>query len=322
VETKKVPARAAGGLSRAKNLTPEKRKEIALKANSARWELRATHKGSFKDDFGIDAECYVLNDQKKTAVISKTAMSATLGLAAKSTAFPRFWKSDAMKPFAAPELTEKLLQPIEFKWSSEASPDKLFNNVHGYDVTILIDVCNTIIKAAEAGSLKSRQKPIVKQARAILSASAKSGIQNLVYKLAGYDATREEVVSAFKMFVREEAREYEREFPNQLYEEWYRLYQIPKPEKNKPWKFMHLTKDHVYKNLAKSRGKILELTQNQRAANDEPNKKLHQFLSDIGSKALRQHLGQLLGIAQISKDKQEYEKYVNKIFGEQLLLDI
>ena len=45
--------------------------------------------------------------------------------------------------------------------------------------------------------------------------------------------------------------------------------------------------------------------------------KLHQFLSDIGVKALRQQLGQLLGIARISKNKNEYEGFFKKLFGQQ-----
>ena len=45
-----------------------------------------------------------------------------------------------------------------------------------------------------------------------------------MYALAGYDPTRNEVIEAFKFYVREEAREYEKEFPDRLYAEWYRLY--------------------------------------------------------------------------------------------------
>jgi hypothetical protein len=63
---------------------------------------------------------------------------------------------------------------------------------------------------------------------------------------------------------------------------------------------------------------ILELTKAQRASSgDERRKRLHQFLSDIGVKALRQHLGQLLGIAQVSQNEAEYEKHVRRIFGVQ-----
>ena len=122
--------------------------------------------------------------------------------------------------------------------------------------------------------------------------------------------------------VREEARDYEKEFPKQLYEEWYRLYRLPKPERNKPWKFKHLTVDQVYWPLARSGGKILQLTKAHRARSAERYKRLHQFLSDIGVKALRQHLGQLLGIAQVSRDKAEYERHFDNIFGNQPRLDL
>jgi hypothetical protein len=56
-------------------------------------------------------------------------------------------------------------------------------------------------------------------------------------------------------------------------------------------------------------------------ARNERSKKLHQFLFEVGVKALRQHLGQLLGIAQVSTDKTEYEKHVRRIFGSQQEMD-
>jgi hypothetical protein len=92
---------------------------------------------------------------------------------------------------------------------------------------------------------------------------------------------------------------------------------------HKPWKFNHLTVNHVYAPLANSHGHILELTRAQRAnSGQERRKRLHQFLSDIGVKALRQHLGQLLGIAQVSRDQNEYEGHVRRIFSLQYEMDL
>ena len=54
-------------------LTPEQRRAIAKRGAAARWgekPAQATHRGNFKDEFGIDVECYVLDDEHKTAVIS------------------------------------------------------------------------------------------------------------------------------------------------------------------------------------------------------------------------------------------------------------
>jgi len=320
MENDEVTGRAKGGIARAESLTDGERIEIAKKAAIARWGLKATHRGNFKEDFGIDVDCYVLNDERKTAVISQSGMGLALGLAPRGNAFPRFLASKGMSEVVGAQLAEKLKKPLKFQWAGVGAQGPSIA-VHGFDVTLLIDVCKAIIRAEEEEKLNVQQKHVAKKAHVIINASAKAGIQNLVYKLAGFDATRQEVVNAFKLFVREEAREYEKEFPDQLYQQWYRLYELPAPEKNKPWKFKHLTVEQVYTPLAKSKGKILELVRFQRATGKEKYKKLHQFLSEIGVKALRQHLGELIGIAKLSKDRAEYEKNVEKIFGDQAAFD-
>jgi len=314
-----------GGEARARKLSPERRREIAQRAIEARWAKagkeplpRATHKGSFKEEFGTDVDCYVLNDTQKTAVISQSGMGQALGLSLRGNAFPRFLSSKAMTGIVGADLREKIEKPLRFQWGSGGAAPPVM--VHGFDATILVDVCKAVLQADAEGRLAKNQEVVARNARIILNASAKAGIKGLVYALAGYDATKEEVIAAFKLYVREEARDYEKEFPDQLYEEWYRLYQLPKPERNKPWKFKHLTIDQVYRPLAKSRGKILELTKAQRENRNALWKKLHQFLSEIGVKALRTQLGQLLGIARISKSRQEYEGHFQTLFGEQFIL--
>jgi hypothetical protein len=162
----------------------------------ARWgdkPTRATHRGNFKDEFGIDVECYVLDDEQKTAVISQRGMGAALGLSGSSGAsLPRFLGSGNLAPYVGAELGEKLANPLIFQWSSVVLNMPL-TTIYGYDVTMLIDICKATIRAFEDGKLAKRQEHIVRQAHVILNASAKAGIKGLVYALAGYDATREEV---------------------------------------------------------------------------------------------------------------------------------
>lgn len=243
-------------------------------------------------------------------------MAAAIGLAERGNAFIRFAKSKSVAKHGGAELLGKIANPLVFTWGTGGAQQPP-SEIHGYDVTLLIDVCKAITKAADAGDLSPNQAHLLKQAHVIQNASAKAGITGLVYALAGYDATREEIITAFKFYVREEAREYEKEFPDQLYEEWYRLYELPKPERNKPWKFKHLTVNQVYYPLARSKGKVYELTQAQRAQSGKRHDKLHQFFSEIGVKALRQHLGQLLGVARIAKDRTEYEGFFQRLFGDQ-----
>ena len=49
------------------------------KAAIARWGAKATHMGSFKEDFGIDVDCYVLDNKRKTAVISQRGIGEAIG---------------------------------------------------------------------------------------------------------------------------------------------------------------------------------------------------------------------------------------------------
>lgn len=317
--------RVRSGLARAKALAPERRSAIAQKAAVARWgpkPVGATHKGNFKEELGIDVECYVLDDVEKTAVISQRGMARVLGMGSGGRAFPRFLASKAMAGAAGADLAEKVENPINFQWASRGAGDPP-RTINGLDAALLIDVCNAIITAEAKGSLKAtRYANIVRQAHIILGASAKSGIKGLVYSLAGYNPTAEEVIAAFKSYVKEEARKYEPEFPPQLYLEWHRLYNIPVPVRGKPWHFKHLTVNHIYHPLANSSGKVLELLRALRAADGDRQKKLFQFLNDIGVRALRMHLGRVLEMAEDSDSKEQYEQRVTKRFGRQLELDL
>jgi len=298
-------------------------KNSRQRSKNAIASLRATHKGNFKEHFGLDVECYVLDDENKTAVISQRGMGAALGLGESGgQRLTRFLEGRTITETVGPELLRKAKKPLIFQGFSAGGNEPPPTTIHGYDVTLLIDLCKAILAGRAAGALGSRYDNVVKQAQIILSASAKSGIKGLVYALAGYDSTREEIIASFKQFVAQEAREYEREFPEQLYQEWYRIYQLPQPERNRPWKFKHLTVDQVYRPLAKSNGRILDLMRAQKARGKEHYRKLHQFLSEIGVKALRTHLGQLLGIAQLSETQGIYEKNFEKVFGEQIALPL
>lgn len=314
-----ITGKAKGAKVLAEMMTPEERTERAKKAAIARWGERvpkATHKGNFLEEFGFDVDCYVLDDENKTAVIHQRGMGAALGFSPQGGGrLPRFISGKIISPYFGLQLRQKLENPIVFQGLDTVSGSPSGRKLHGFDVTLLIDVCKAIVAAEADGKLTHNQERIAAQAHIILNASAKAGIKGLVYALSGYDATKEEAIAAFKFYVREEAREYEREFPPQLYAQWYRLYGLPKPKRNHPWKFKHLTVNQVYFPLAQSHGKIHELVVAQKAASGDRNKRLHQFLAEIGVKVLRTHLGQLLGIAQVSADKQDYEKHVRTIFG-------
>ena len=321
----KDPAKVAAAKMRADSLPPEKRSQIAAQAAAKRWNktFTATHKGNFLDDFGIDIECYVLNDPAKTAVISQRGMGEALGLSARGDRFPVFVGSKTMGNYLGRDLRDKIKNPLIFQPLSMAAGSPLPRKGNGYDATVLIDLCKAILDANADGKLRTvRYKRMIEQAQIILGASAKNGIRQLVYALAGYSPTTDEVIAAFKHYVQEEARKYEPEFPNELYLQWQRLYQISVPHRGKPWQFMHLTVRHIYHPLAQSSGKIYSLLKALKAKDGDRQKKLFQFLNEIGARALRIHLGRVLEMAESSETSGEYDRKIAKRFGAQQELDL
>ena len=322
-DTKKEAGRQ-GGLARKDAMSPAELKSQAQRAAAARWgkSLSATNKGNFLEEFGVDVDCYVLNDALRTAVISQRGMAKALGLSDRGNALPRFIAGKAMTKAVGADLRAKLENPLKFQWGSGGA-EQPPADINGYDAALLIDLCKAIIAADADGHLKGRHEKIAKQASIIVGASAKSGIKGLVWALAGYNPHTDEVIQAFKVYVQEEARKYEKEFPEELYEQWHRLYQIPiHPGRGRPWQFRHLTVRHIYFPLAKSNGKILELLRALKAQGGDQKKKLFQFLNEVGARALRIHIGRLLEMTETSSSQAEYENRVAMRFGGQTELDL
>lgn len=313
-------SRAKGGIARRDSLTKEKRKEIAQKAALARWGAKATHRGNFQDQLGIDVECYVLDDDQKSAVLSQTGMGRALGLSSRSNALPRFLASRVMSEAVDAELLRKVENPLKFQWGVGGAGSIPPVTVHGFDSALLIDICNVIVSVED--KLGDRYAGVAKQAHLILGASAKLGIRNLVYSFAGYNPTTEEVIAAFKLYVLEEAKKYEPEFPSELYLQWHRLYNLAVPGRGRPWHFKYLTVNHIYYPLAKSSGKLLALLRAHKSRGGDRQKKLFQFLNEIGARALRMQLGRVLEMAESSTSSQEYERKIAERFGDQLELDL
>lgn len=182
-------------------------------------------------------------------------MAQLLGIGDVGKTIDELLKTQYMSEFSDRELRAKIDNPLVFQYSGQS---KNINNAHGFDITVIVDIGKALIDAKNAGALPTSRTHSANAAQKLINASAKSGIKGVGYALAGYRPEVQEVIDAFKAFVREEARQYEKEFPDELYEEWYRLYGLNRPEKGRPIRFGQLTNMQIYVPLAKSKGKILD----------------------------------------------------------------
>ncbi|KYP93045.1 hypothetical protein WB67_15045 [bacteria symbiont BFo2 of Frankliniella occidentalis] len=313
-EKKEVVGKAKGGVARAKSMSPKKRSEQAKEGAIARWGYKATHKGNFEEEFGIDAECYVLNDRNKTAVVSGAGLARLLGLGDHMVHVTRLLNAQYMSDFVGTKLREKIENPLKFQWKPVGSVFGSFKDANGYDFTAVGDMAIAIINAHQKKALPKSRIKTAELAQQLVNASMKAGLKGLAYAIAGYRPEVQEVIDAFKAYVREDARQYEKEFPDELYEAWYRIYQLNKPDRGRPFLFKTLTIEQIYKPLAKSEGKILDLAKSNRDENGKPGEKIHQFLAEVGVKALKQQIGKVIAVATLFDDKDSYEAGLAKVF--------
>ncbi|GKX54108.1 hypothetical protein SOASR030_02200 [Leminorella grimontii] len=315
-EKKGVTGKAKGGVARAQSLTKEQRSAIAKKGAAARWKdrpLKATHKGNFMNEFGIDAECYILDNDSKTAVVTKTGLAKLIGLGERVKDIDRVLNAQYMSNYVSAILIEKMGKPYIFQWENDGAVLGSFTGGHGYDISVVIDICKALTEAKDNGDLPESRLKAAIQAQRLVNSAAKVGITNVAYAVAGFRPEVQQVIDSFKAFVREEARQYEKEFPDELYEAWYRIYQLNKPERGRPFLFSKLTNEQIYIPLARSQGKILDLARRNKEENGKRGDKIHQFLAEVGVKALKQQIGKVLAVSELFEGREDYESALNKV---------
>ena len=139
----------------------------------------------------LEIPCYVLEDG--TRVFSGRGIQKALGSNATSGAWLNKFanNSDITQIISAAEtgsisVLDKVNNPIPFyRPTSGGSQSKTY----GYEVTLLIDLCDAIIKANETGS--QIDETIVRSANIIIRSVAKVGIVALVDEATGYQYERE-----------------------------------------------------------------------------------------------------------------------------------
>jgi hypothetical protein len=312
-----------GGKERARRLTTEQRRQIALSAAKARWAKvndpsrlpEANTDGVLTiGDVGLDV--YVLKDKRR--VISKMAIARALHLkSAGGNAFMRTMSRKGVRSALPEKLAEKIENPISFKPLSGDLAD-------GYDAETFIEICDALIQARNDKKLTSSQRFLAIQAEIIVRSAAKIGIIALIDEATGYvDKTKDEYRRLFDQFIRREFRQWKQEFPDKFFDMIYRLYGLrrQRPDNTRhPQFFGHFIRRYVYFPIANSNGLILEaLDEKNPVVYDGGGRryKLFQYLTDkIGMDAFRQHLWQVVGIGESAIDRVQFERGFYRAFPE------
>jgi hypothetical protein len=314
-ENQEPTGRALGGLARAQKLTPEQRSEQAAFAAREKWAaIRAQANtgdmprviegfSNVLDLAGMKIPVAVINGPAGVQrVISEHGITNAI-LGSRSGASKRMKKAaetqgDFLPLFIAPErlepyITEYIdgpLQPIDYLDGERI--------VRGYDAAVLPAVCNIWLRAREAGALQKQQLGKAQKAELLLRALAETGIVALIDEATGYQAARPQdaLQKYLEILVRKELAAWVKKFPDEFYENIYRLkgWVWPGMAKNRYSVVGHYTNDLVFQRLAPG---LLEELKRKTPRNEKgyrPNR-LHMWLSeDVGDPLLAQHLHSLI----------------------------
>ncbi len=322
-----ITGRAIGGHARKNALSDEERADIAKKAAQARWggDAEIAKRAGTLEIGDISIPCAVLADG--TRVLSERAITKAFGgkrggshwrrLKAHPDGanLPVFLSANNIKPFINNDLKASLARRRLYQ------PKKGGGAAHGIEASLLPKICNVFLTMRDTKEAHPSQADIVIQADILMRGLAEVGIIALVDEATGYieEKKKDEYRELFKEFIREQCREWEREVPDQLYDSLFRLYGLPKGIKGRrPQFFGKFTRKYVYAPLANSKGAVLELLDEKNPvvyANGGRKFKMFQFLTElVGLPAFRAHLWQVVGIANASTSKANFDRSFQRAF--------
>jgi len=311
--------RARGGIARAVALSPEERSSIASGAAKKRWANRGDQSSlpralpDFKgvlDLGGLKLPCAVVqgpngiqrvlteNGITQAILGTRSGASKRLKKAASNDGalLPLFLAPGQLTPFIDKHLADGPLGPIDYLDGKRT--------IRGYDASILPAVCNVWLSAREAGALQDQQLAKAQQAEILMRALAETGIVALIDEVTGYEKVRpQNALQAYlEMVIRKELAAWAKKFPDEFYENIYRLKGWPWPgmQKNRFSVVAHYTRDLVYERIGPGLLEELERKTPRNEKGNRPNK-LHQWLTDdIGDPLLAQHLHALIMLQRLA----------------------
>jgi hypothetical protein len=312
-----VKGRAKGGVARAKALSDERKKEIAMSGVLARKERaklpKATHFGEIKIG-DIVIRCFVLDDGRR--VISGRGLTNAIGMKGRGQGVARISSNKLISSYKNKDLLVAIENPIKFIGKS---PKGLEAPSDGFEATILQEICEAILSARDQGLVISEHdKRYAAQADILIRGFARVGIIALVDEATGYqkDRARDALAKILEAYVAKELQPYVRTFESTYYEHMFRLRGLPYPPDTssskpqyRPQYFGKLTNDIVYSRLAPG---VLEALKEE-AKKELKKTHLHRHLTaGYGRLELIKHLAIVTLLMKRAKDWQEFMIELNK----------
>ena len=332
-----TPKGQAGGEARSRALSDERKKEIASNAAKAMWEKRRKEAEERKMAKFSEPQppelpipntkrsgemmlgnyvfpCFVLDGDLR--VISQRAFLELLGFKGRGDSTGHrllaFLDHPQLNSLNFKEVRLAIQQPIKF-----LHPNKFI--AYGYTGETLVDYCRAILKARQLrvfdGEVFQRY---AEAAEAFVSSVAKVGIIALIDEATGHQDTRprDELQKHLDKFLKKEFAAWAKRFPDEFYEEIYRL-------KGWEWRGMKVnryqivgtyTNDLIYSRLTPGLLQELELLNPANEHGLRHHRHQQHLTPDIGHPALQQHLHAVVSFMKANTSWPVFLRMVDRVF--------
>lgn len=265
--------------------------------------------------------CAVLEDG--TRVFSMRGLNRALGSGRTGTKprdvgngalkLPPILASRSLQPYIDAELAARLSEPIEYQ------PKHGGRTAHGYEATLLPKMCYVLLDAHKDKALRSNQQHLAAAAEILVRGFAHVGIVALVDEATGYQEVRDRIAlqAILEKYLTDEWAKWTKTFPDEYYQELFRLRGIPYPPPGKhtnwrPGYVGHWTNDIVYSRLAPG---VLKTLRKKNPVTEKGYRKLrhHQFFTrDYGHPALKEHLANVVFLMRSCSDWADFKRRLER----------
>ncbi len=319
-----------GGAMRAARMTPEERAASARLAAAARWAKPPTallnphemtalegeilppspfakHKGIMTLG-GTEIEVYVL-DTGDRVISTRGAVKAMTGQDAGN--LGEYLSVQGLKGFIDKDLV--LVETKDF-----FIPGTQFRG-RGITAEQFEAILTGYVRALGAQTLTTdRQREIATTCAILSTAFLKIGIIAQIDEATGYQYERAADALQVKLqaYIAEELRDWEKTFPDELWEQFGRLTNWKGPIYSRPKWWGHLVNELIYEALDPDVAKYLK----ENKPKPFHGQNYHQWLSeDVGLKALIPHIYKVIGMAEGCQDIRELRDKVAARYGRRLV---
>ncbi len=281
------------------------------------------HEGFLTLYEGLEIPCFVL--ENGTRVLSGRGFQEAMKIRDKPLEgekrggyiLPTFLDAKAINPYIIKKLGVAKLEPMVCHRGNQ--------KIHGYEATILADVCDAILEARKNGEkMTERQQIVADQCEILMRSFAKVGIIALIDEATGYQYERErfELQKILKAYINEELLPWQKRFPDEFYKEIFKLngwghFMTGNIDiQNRPGVIGTWTKKYIYNQLPKG---VLEHLIKNTPRNEKglTKHRFHQLLTnDIGHPHLQNQLTSVITIMKLSNNWKDFERKFNELYGQ------